>query len=318
VTKAYHAPAPLEPPDGKRLMMVQSPPSALNFFLMSEDGKCHIKEVTLITIPGNSKIEVDPDLRLIVVNESVGNEYKKTWLFRLDWVRACKDNEIESPCNVEFRADMAWSIHGDGPYQVVDSSHVTTNEMRYELRRDYKPTLLSGQEAASFVAPKAPASDGGSGDASQRVACDRRGPYVAVLTTDEGKPQKRGRQFDVLRIFHQEKEKQCAGYASERTIMSYDLQDYSIVNLAFPRESQTGADGVPDNIYLQGQEDGVVYSLVWNPAKIKAMMCGIVRKQNGDRVPQMTPSENRYLSPKMKEALSNKEEYMPSEICKAE
>jgi hypothetical protein len=177
---------------------------------------------------------------------------------------------------------------------------------------------LSGQEAASFVAPKAPASDGGSGDASQRVACDRRGPYVAVLTTDEGKPQKRGRQFDVLRIFHQEKEKQCAGYASERTIMSYDLQDYSIVNLAFPRESQTGADGVPDNIYLQGQEDGVVYSLVWNPAKIKAMMCGIVRKQNGDRVPQMTPSENRYLSPKMKEALSNKEEYMPSEICKAE
>ena len=88
VTKAYHAPAPLEPPDGKRLMMVRSPPSALNFFLMSEDGKCHIKEVTLITIPGNSKIEVDPDLRLIVVNESVGNEYKKTWLFRLDWVRA--------------------------------------------------------------------------------------------------------------------------------------------------------------------------------------------------------------------------------------
>ena len=43
---------------------------------------------------------------------------------------------------------MAWSIHGDGPYQVVDSSHVTTNEMRYELRRDYKPTLLSRQEAA--------------------------------------------------------------------------------------------------------------------------------------------------------------------------
>ena len=32
----------------------------------------------------------------------------------------------------------------------------------------------------------------------------------------------------------------------------------------------------------------------------------------------MTPSENRYLSPQMKEALSNKEEYMPSEICKAE
>ena len=25
VTKAHHAPAPLEPPDGKRLMMVRSP-----------------------------------------------------------------------------------------------------------------------------------------------------------------------------------------------------------------------------------------------------------------------------------------------------
>ena len=71
---------------------------------------------------------------------------------------------------------------------------------------------------------------------SQRAVCDRRGPYVAVLTTDEGKPQNGGRQFDVLRIFHQEKEKQCPEYASERSIMSYDLQDYSIVNLAFPEE----------------------------------------------------------------------------------
>ena len=98
--------------------------------------------------------------------------------------------------------------------------------------------------------------------------------------------------------------------------MSYDLQDYSIVNLAFPEELQTGAGGVQDNIYLQGQEDGVVYSLVWNPMKIKAMLCDIVRKQNGDRIPQMSPSENRYLSPRMKEALSNQEDYMPSEICK--
>ena len=55
VTNAHHAPAPLEPPDGKRLMMVQSPPSALNFFLMWEDGKCHVERLTLITIPGNSE-----------------------------------------------------------------------------------------------------------------------------------------------------------------------------------------------------------------------------------------------------------------------
>jgi len=198
----------------------------------------------------------------------------------------------------------------------VDSSHVATNETQYELRRDYKPTLLSRQEAAKFVAPKATASDGGSGGSMQRPICVRRSPYVAVLTADEGKPQKGGRQFDLLRIFHEEKEKQCPeGYATERTIMSYDLQDYSIVNLAFPEESAAG--GVPDNIYLQGREEGVVYSLVWNPKKIRAMLCAIVHKQNDDRVPPMTP-ENRYLSPQMKKALSDKEEYMPSEICKAE
>ena len=222
---------------------------------------------------------------------------------------------LESPCNVEFRPDADFSIHGNGPYRVVDSSHVAAHETQYELRRDHKPTLLSRQEAAKFVAPKATRSDGGSGGSMQTAICDRRGPYVAVLTADEGKPQSGGRQFDVLRIFHQEKEKQCAGYASERTIMSYDLRDYSIVNLAFPEES--GAGGVPDNIYLQGREDGVVYSLVWNPTKIKAMLCAIVRRQNGDRVPPLTP-ENRYLSPQMKEALSAKEDYMPSEICKAE
>jgi hypothetical protein len=316
VTKAYHAPAPLEPPDGKRLMMVRSPPSALNFFLMSEDGKCHVEPVTLVTIPGNSEIDIDPDLRLIVVNAMRGDKYDKTWLYRMDWIRRCKGDETESPCNVEFRADADYSIHGNGPYRVVDSSHVAAHETQYELRRDYKPTLLSRQEAASFVAPKTAASDGSPGDASQRAVCAPRGPYVAVLTTDEGRPQNRGRQFDVLRIFHQKKEKRCSEYASERSIMSYDLQDYSIVNLAFPEESQTGAGGVQDNIYLQGQEDGVVYSLVWNPMKIKAMLCDIVRKQNGDRIPQMSPSENRYLSPRMKEALSNQEDYMPSEICK--
>jgi len=91
---------------------------------------------------------------------------------------------------------------------------------------------------------------------------------------------------------------------------SYDLQDYSIVNLAFPQRSQTGPGAVPDNINLQGQEDGVVYSLVWNPAKIKAMLCEIVRKQNGDQVPKMNAA-NPYLSPVMKE-----DEYMPREICK--
>ena len=94
-----------------------------------------------------------------------GDEYDKTWLYRMDWIRRCKGDEIESPCNVEFRADADWSIHGNGPYRVVDSSHVAAHETQYELRRDYKPTLLSRQEAASFVAPKTAASDGGPGDA---------------------------------------------------------------------------------------------------------------------------------------------------------
>ena len=76
--------------------------------------------------------------------------------------------------------------------------------------------------------------------------------------------------------------------------MSYDLQDYSIVNLAFPEELQAG--GVPDNIYLQGREEGVVYSLVWNPKKIRAMLCEIVHKQNDDRVPPMTLGESLSLA----------------------
>ena len=201
----------------------------------------------------------------------------------MDWIRQCKGNEITVQCRV--LADIDWSIHGNGPYRVVDSSHVAADETQYELRRDYKPTLLSPAGGCFvYVAPKATASDGGSGDGTQRPICDRRGPYVAVLTTDEGKPQKSGRQFDVLRIFHRKEKKTVPGYASERSIMSYDLQDYSIVNLAFPRSCRPGR-GVHDNIYLQGQEDAFVYSLVWNPMKIKAMLCAIVLKQNGDRIP---------------------------------
>ena len=55
VTTARHAPAPLEPPDGKRLLMVRSPASTLNFFLMSEDGKCHLEPLTSSTSRGTAK-----------------------------------------------------------------------------------------------------------------------------------------------------------------------------------------------------------------------------------------------------------------------
>ena len=183
--------------------MVRSPASALNFLLISENGECQVEKLATLTIPTNSDVETDPELRLIAVNEKLGEQYDKTWLYRVHWIRQCKGNA--SQCNVEFRADADYSIHGNGPYRVVDSSHVAAHETQYELRRDYKPTLLSRQEAASFVAPKTAASDGSPGDASQRAVCAPRGPYVAVLTTDEGRPQNRGRQFDVLRIFIKKK-----------------------------------------------------------------------------------------------------------------
>ena len=91
-TSARHALAPLEPHDGKRLMMVRSPASALNFFLMSEDGKCQVEKLATVTIPTNSDVETDPELRLIAVNEKRGEQYDKTWLYRVDWIRQCKGN----------------------------------------------------------------------------------------------------------------------------------------------------------------------------------------------------------------------------------
>ena len=71
-------------------MMVRSPASALNFFLMSEDGECHVEKLATLTIPANSEVEIDPELRLIAVNEKRGERYDKTWLYRVDWIRRCK------------------------------------------------------------------------------------------------------------------------------------------------------------------------------------------------------------------------------------
>ena len=60
--------------------------------------------------------------------------------------------------------------------------------------------------------------------------------------------------------------------------MSFDLAEYSIGSFAVPKGSPT--NGGRDHIYLQGQEDGVVYKLIWNPDEIKAMLCEILRKQD--------------------------------------
>ena len=273
-----HTLAPLEPHDGKRLLMVQSPASALNFFLMSENGKCQVERLATVTIPTNSEVLTDPELRLIAVNEKRGGQYEKTWLYRVDWIRKCKDNEAGSPCNVEFYPDMDWSLHGNGPYRVLDSSHVIAGEKRYRLRRDYKPTLLGPQEAAAFTKPAVAESDKVSGNGPSTVLCDPRGPYMALLTTEEGKRQKSGRQFDVLKIVPRKEQKQCPDYVSERSIMSFDLAEYSIGSFAIPKGSPVPR--IRDHIYLQGQEGGVVYELVWNPADIKSMLCEILHKQD--------------------------------------
>ena len=82
-----------------------------------------------------------------------------------------------------------------------------------------------------------PRSDGGSGRLNAKAICDPRGPYVAVLTTDEGRPQNSGRQFDVLRIIPRKERKTVPrSMRASARIMSFDLQDYSIVSLAFPEE----------------------------------------------------------------------------------
>ena len=75
--------------------------------------------------------------------------------------------------------DMDWSIHGNGPYRVLDSSHVVADETQYELRRDYKPTLLSRQEAAAFVSAEDEPRVTKRRGTLRKGFATRMGPYVA-------------------------------------------------------------------------------------------------------------------------------------------
>ena len=101
-----------------------------------------LKNWQLVTIPANSEVETDPDLRLIAVNEKRGERYDKTWLYRVDWIRRCKGNETGSPCNVEFYPDADWSLHGNGPYRVLDSSHVVAGETQYRAAQGLQANAL--------------------------------------------------------------------------------------------------------------------------------------------------------------------------------
>jgi hypothetical protein len=300
-----HVRAPGDSTGDRRLLVAQSPETSLNFLLLSPERDCPVQSVFSLGIPPNSDLEIDPSLRLIVMNQKAGG----TFLYRLDWIRRCRHDNGSQTCDVDLGLDWVLTLHDKGPYHVVDSSHVKVNsshaggrEQQYQLGRDYKATLLPRRQAErareSFRAPVG------------KVVCDRRGPYVALLTAEKG-----GDEFDVLRILSVKGEGPCEDHAEDRTVlMTFDLRAYSIRNVAFAKEGSTidPPDDVPDQIYLQSEEPNVVYSLAWKLATLRSKMCDIVRKQNGDRV----PSANELpISVEVREALNKRDDYTPVEIC---
>src|SRR5262249_50534141 len=96
VSGVRHTPAPGEPDGGRRLLMVRSPETSLNFFLLGPAADCTARSLSNLTVPPNSDVETDTDLRLVVVNTE-----SKTFLYRIDWIRRCQGNEGSAPCNVD-------------------------------------------------------------------------------------------------------------------------------------------------------------------------------------------------------------------------
>ena len=270
-----HALAPLEPDGGKRVLMVRSPASALNFLLISENGKCQVEKLATLTIPTNSDVETDPELRLIAVNEKLGERYDKTWLYRVHWIRQCKGNA--SQCNVGSIRNLTGRFMARVRIEYWIRPAWSLGKRNIELRRDYKPTLLSPQEAAAFTKAATRQSDEASGDGTP--SCETHGSLCGAFDNRRGEASKKWPSIRRPQDLPSERKKrQCPDYASERSIMNFDLGEYSIGSFAVPKGSPT--NGGQDHIYLQGQEDGVVYRLIWNPADIKSMLCEILRKQD--------------------------------------
>jgi len=305
-----HALAPGEPDGGWRLLMVRSPDTTLNFFLLALDAGCTSRSLFTMTVAPNSDIETDTDLRLIAVNSKSGEQYGRTWLYRLDWIRQCRHDAGKEPCKVPFFSDWVPTIHPKGPYHVVDASHIRIGDQLYQLGRDsYKATVLTGDEAKRAREAFA-ANSAGTPRSDDAAICDRRGPYVAVMKGSIG----------TLRILTVKGDRPCQDYADERTaIMTFDLRSYSIGGLAFAKKeaSSTGAaDDVPDHIYLQSGESDVVYSLVWKPETLRSTLCDAMRKQNGNRIPQFgeLPTSAQVLDA-LVEQNESEFEYVPIVPC---
>jgi hypothetical protein len=326
-----HRLAPLEPPTGRRLVMAQWPDTSLDFLSLSPGPECQVGDISTLTIAPNSTVDFDSDLRLIAVNTKEGEQYRRSWLYRLDWVRRCKDDDSGQTCNVEFYLIVTGTVHDDGPYEVIDASHVKAHGRQYELRRDSDAVLLSELEdvrraraafddaqlaRASFVSASAAAARSPVDPSRFRAAvCDRVGPYVALLAGEKDE-----QRFDTVRIVDGKGSRTCEDYANEpNIIMSFDVHNYSIRSVAFARETRSivPTDKVPDDIYLQGREDGVIYSLAWKPAKIRSMLCETLRKQAGNDVPSLVSlAHNRSISPDVRMAARRSDVHAQAEICK--
>jgi hypothetical protein len=287
--------------------------------------------VFTLTIPPNSSVEVDPDIRLIAVNTKEGEQYTRSWLHRLDWIRRCKDDDGPQTCDVDFGLALNTTVHDDGLYQVVDASHVVARGRQYELRRDAGAMMLLNPDdvqrahaafedaklaRASFAAASATTTGAPVDPARSRMTvCDRIGPYVALLTTEKNE-----RKFDAVRIVDGTGNKTCQDYADERNvIMSFDLRSYSIRDVAFARGTRSivPTDNVPDHIYLQGDEPAVIYSLAWKPAKIRSMLCETLSKQRGQNIPPLSAlADDRSISPVVQLAVGKKDGYANAEICR--
>ena len=269
--------APLEEPHGQPLLMVRSRQTSLIFLELSPQP-CQVRTVLSATIAPNSEVSPDPNLGVVAVNTNEDGKYVMTRIYRFHWIRRCSPNAL--PCLPELiAADSVQTIHNNGPYEVIDSNRVMAKWQQYQLRRDQNPALLNPKEAKAAL----------DLFRDKKVTCDRHGPYIAVLTSGKDRPQlasAKDEQFDQLKVFISKSERPCTDYAREGgAIMSFDLGRYSIENAAFAGRgvlSTDTTDGAPDYVYLKSKVPDVVYRLIWNPAKIRSILCEILLRQGGE------------------------------------
>jgi hypothetical protein len=314
IVVARHTLAPFEPSGGKLLSMVQLSETNLNFSLVSPRCDAPVQWMYTLGIAPNTDVKVDADLSLIVVNSKTE---PKTWLYRFDWVRLCRQdelpkNQVSQTCVVDFVPIVTWTVHSNGPYEVVDSSRVRAGGIEYQLRRDYGPRPLNAMEAE--VAREELGGGKSPVDRSRDKipGCDELSGYGAVLAAE-----KVAGKYDTLRIFDVTADRRCEDYpVRAKEIMRFDLGSYSIRRVAFARKLSPIKD-VPDFIYLQSQEQDVIYKLVWNPTAVRSLLCDTLRNQNdgGVPLPDALP-----ISIDVKAMLSNDAGIndLSAEICKIE